>query len=93
MALVDNDPAQPILTNDQKNERAAVAIKRILIRAAKGQRQALQSIKRLVQQAPGSKADLLDLMGVNKAEVNTMINSMKTFVNAHKGADDQDIDV
>jgi len=93
MALIDNDPTQPTLTDDQKNERAAASIMRILARAAKAQRQALNNIKKLVQAAPGSKTDLLDLMGVNKTEATTMISSMKTFVNTHKGASDQDIDV
>lgn len=93
MAIVDNDPTQPTLTDDQKNERAANTIMRILARSAKAQRQALLNIKKLVQAAPGAKADLLDLMGVNKTEATTMINTMKTFVNTHKGASDQDVDV
>jgi hypothetical protein len=93
MALVDNDLTAPALTDDQKNERIANAIMRILARSAKTQRQALLNIKKLVQSAPGTKADLLDLMGVDKTEATTMINSMKTFVNTHKGTNDQDIDV
>jgi hypothetical protein len=93
MALVDSSPSQPTLTDAQKNERAASAIKQILARVSRAQRQALTNIKKIVQNAPGSKADILDLMGVDKTEATTMITSMKTFVNTHKGANDQDIDV
>jgi hypothetical protein len=93
MALVDNEPTQPALTDAQKNERAASTIMRILGRSANAQRQALRNIKRIIQQAPGTKADILNLMGVDKTEATTMISSMKDFVNAHKGAGDQDITV
>jgi len=93
MALIDNNPSQPTLTDAQKNERVAANIKKILARSAKIQRNALINIKRLVQGAPGSKADILDLMGVDKTEATTMINSMKSFVNTHKGANDEDVEV
>ena len=53
----------------------------------------LKEIKKIVQNAPGSKADILNAMGVDKDEATTMINSMRSFVNAHKGSGEEDITV
>jgi len=95
MGLADNAKArgQISLTNTQKNEQAAITIRRALGRSVRIQRQILKNIKGIVAAAPGNKAAILDLLGADKDEAVSMINNMRAFVNTHKMSGDEDINV
>jgi len=80
------------LTDTQKDEKAVSEIRRILNRTVLEHRRIIRRLKNIVDTAPSGKVALLNRLGEDKDEAQTLISEIVQIVNNHKGVNfDEDV--